>query len=81
MVLARLVTRTRLLILVAGACGWANHDARGQGIDLPPQGQLLKRTYVSSIDDAAIDYALWLPPKYDAEKVSSGRSWIQCSPQ
>jgi len=29
---------------------------------MPAQGQLVKRTYVSSIDGAAIDYALWLPP-------------------
>lgn len=51
-----------------GLWGWWAVGASAQPRPGEPTGELLKRTYVSAIDGAAIDYALWLPPEYDEGK-------------
>ncbi len=54
-------------MIVASAC---SGPAAAQRTEPRPHGTLTKQTYVSPVDGAAIDYALWLPPSYE-----QGGSW------
>ncbi|HNQ22240.1 MAG TPA: alpha/beta hydrolase-fold protein [Phycisphaerae bacterium] len=41
-------------------------EAPAPQVDAPgPQGQIVKRSYVSPIDGAELEYAVWLPPDYE----------------
>ena len=46
------------------ACVTAELGAQSE--PLPEEGSLIKRTYTSAIDGAAVDYVLWLPPGYES---------------
>ncbi len=58
--------------ICTGTCLFAAASQAQLNEEVPgkPQGKLVKRTYTSAIDGAAIDYALWLPPGYEP-----GRNW------